>query len=97
MAELVRVASAGDIAPGSKKVVELDGILVALFNVDNTQYYAVEDICTHDGGPLADGDILNTYEIECPTSWRPIRYAHGSGHGHAGHRAGADLRGRRAR
>jgi 3-phenylpropionate/trans-cinnamate dioxygenase ferredoxin subunit len=66
MAELVKVASVGDVAPGGKKVVEVDGMLVALFNVDNAQYYAVEDICTHDGGPLADGEILHTYEIECP-------------------------------
>lgn len=66
MARLVKVASIGDVQPGGKKVVELDGTLVALFNVDNTQYYAVEDICTHDGGPLAEGDMVNTYEIQCP-------------------------------
>jgi 3-phenylpropionate/trans-cinnamate dioxygenase ferredoxin subunit len=66
MVELVKVASVGDIEPGGKLVVEVDGALVALFNVDDTQYYAVEDICTHDGGPLADGEILDIYEIECP-------------------------------
>lgn len=66
MSELVRVAAVGEIAPGGKKVVEVDGIEVALFNVDDEQYYAVEDICTHDGGPLADGEVIDSYEIECP-------------------------------
>ncbi|MCS6845200.1 MAG: non-heme iron oxygenase ferredoxin subunit [Caldilineales bacterium] len=66
MATLVKVASVGEIAPGGRKVVELNGDLIALFNVDNEQYYAIEDVCTHDGGPLADGDMVDTYEIECP-------------------------------
>ena len=66
MARLVRVASVGDIPAGGKKVVQVDGIEVALFNVDDEQYYAVEDVCTHDGGPLAEGEVVDTYEIECP-------------------------------
>ncbi|MFN2165958.1 MAG: non-heme iron oxygenase ferredoxin subunit [Anaerolineae bacterium] len=66
MARLVRVASVGDIPAGGKKVVEIDGMEVALFNVDDEQYYAVEDVCTHDGGPLAEGEVVDTYEIECP-------------------------------
>ena len=66
MAELVPVAAVGEIAPGGKKHLEVDGVEIALFNVDNEQYYAVEDICTHDGGPLAEGDVLDTYQIECP-------------------------------
>ncbi len=63
---LVKVATVGDVEPGGKAVVEVDDVLVALFNVDGEQYYAVEDVCTHDGGPLADGAIVDTYEIECP-------------------------------
>ena len=66
MTELVRVAAVGEIPPGGKKTVEIDGVEVALFNVDNEQYYAVEDVCTHDGGPLAEGEVIATYEIECP-------------------------------
>jgi 3-phenylpropionate/trans-cinnamate dioxygenase ferredoxin subunit len=45
--------------------VELDGgLFVAVFNVDG-RFYAIEDVCTHDDGPLADGE-LDGYEIECP-------------------------------
>ncbi|MEA3337770.1 MAG: non-heme iron oxygenase ferredoxin subunit [Chloroflexota bacterium] len=62
----VRVAAVGEVPAGGRKRVEVDGIEVAVFNVDNSSYYAVEDICTHDGGPLADGEVISTYEIECP-------------------------------
>lgn len=66
MTRLLEVVAAGEIARGGKKVVEVDGTLIAVFKVDDDQYYAVEDVCTHDGGPLADGDMVDTYEIECP-------------------------------
>jgi len=42
----------------------VDGFEVAVFNVGG-QFYAVEDVCTHDGGTLADGEVEG-YEIECP-------------------------------
>jgi 3-phenylpropionate/trans-cinnamate dioxygenase ferredoxin subunit len=52
MAEWVKVAQVGELAPGQKKPIDLDGIAVLLFNVGG-QYYAIEDVCTHDGAPLA--------------------------------------------
>lgn len=60
----VTVARAGEIPPGGVKVVHLDDVAVAVFNVGGT-YYALEDVCTHDGGPLADG-ILDGDVVECP-------------------------------
>ena len=66
MPELVSVASVGEIPVGGKKLVVVEGVEIALFNVDDQQYYAVEDICSHDGGPLAEGEVIDTYEIECP-------------------------------
>jgi len=50
MAEWVKVAQVGELAPGQKKPLDLDGIAVLLFNVGG-QYYAIEDVCTHDGLP----------------------------------------------
>ena len=35
-----------------------------VFNVDGT-FFAIDDVCTHDGGPLADGELTGC-EIECP-------------------------------
>ena len=64
MAEFVRVALTSEIAPGGKKLLDIDGRAVALFNVDGT-FYAIDDVCTHDGGPLAEGK-LHGCEIECP-------------------------------
>ena len=53
-----------EITSGGKKLVEVDGYPVALFNVDGA-FYAIEDVCTHDGGPLAEGELEGN-EIECP-------------------------------
>lgn len=66
MERLVTVAAAGEIPIGGKRVFEIDGTEIAVFNIDDQQFYAVEDICTHDSGPLAEGEVVNTYEIECP-------------------------------
>ncbi len=64
MPEAVRVASRQELPPGGKKLVEVDGRAVALFNVDGV-FYAIDDVCTHDGGPLAEGNLQGC-EIECP-------------------------------
>jgi 3-phenylpropionate/trans-cinnamate dioxygenase ferredoxin subunit len=64
MAEFVKVAARGEIPPGGKKVVDLDGCAIAVFNVGGT-FYALDDVCTHDGGPLADGPFAGT-EVTCP-------------------------------
>ena len=60
----VRVAKVDEIPPGGVKVVRLDEQDVAVFNLDGA-YYAIDDICTHDGGPLAEG-FLEGEIIECP-------------------------------
>jgi 3-phenylpropionate/trans-cinnamate dioxygenase ferredoxin subunit len=62
--EYVRVASITDIPPGAKLIVEADGIEVVVVNLDG-QFYAVEDVCTHDGGPLGEGK-LDGCELICP-------------------------------
>jgi 3-phenylpropionate/trans-cinnamate dioxygenase ferredoxin subunit len=64
MADWIEVAREGEIAPGDFKVVELDGAMIVLFNL-NGRYYAMDDLCTHDGGSLADGKLVGE-EIECP-------------------------------
>ncbi|MFZ1476054.1 MAG: Rieske 2Fe-2S domain-containing protein, partial [Anaerolineae bacterium] len=51
MAKFVKVAARADIPVGGKKLVEIDGVAVAVFNV-NGSFYAIEDVCTHDGGNL---------------------------------------------
>lgn len=65
MTDFVKVASAADIPPGDRLLVELDGIRVAIFNLDG-EFHAIEDVCTHDGGPLVEGQVLEGCQIQCP-------------------------------
>jgi len=62
--DFVPVASTSEIPDPGKQLVEVDDRLVALFHVEG-KFYALDDVCTHDGGPLADGE-LHRYEIACP-------------------------------
>jgi 3-phenylpropionate/trans-cinnamate dioxygenase ferredoxin subunit len=53
-----------EIPPGEKRVVDVDGILVVVANLGG-QFHAIEDVCTHDGGPLGEGRLENG-QIICP-------------------------------
>ena len=60
----VRVCTTSELLPGEYKVVYDGDAPIAVFNIDG-ELYAIEDVCTHDGGELAGGE-LRGYEIECP-------------------------------
>lgn len=64
MADWTRVATVDMLPPGSRRVVDVDGVAVAVFNLGG-DYCAIEDTCTHDGGELASGE-LDGEEIVCP-------------------------------
>ena len=64
MAKFVKVAKTSDVPPGSRFWVEFEEETLILFNV-NGSYYAIADLCTHDGGPLEDGE-LGGFEVACP-------------------------------
>ena len=64
MAEFVKVATTDQVAPGRVQVFSINGREIAICNVDGT-FYAIDDVCTHDGGPLDQG-LLEGIEIECP-------------------------------
>ena len=64
MSEFIEVASTSDLAPGEKMLVEYQGSPVGLFNIDG-EFYAIHDICTHDDGPLVEGE-LHGQIIVCP-------------------------------
>jgi 3-phenylpropionate/trans-cinnamate dioxygenase ferredoxin component len=64
MSEWVSVATVGELAPGSHRVVDVDGAAVVVFNLGG-EYHAIEDVCTHDGGQLTGGTIEGG-EIVCP-------------------------------
>ena len=60
----IAVAPADSIPSGDFAQVEVDTQLVAVFNIDGT-FYAVDDVCTHDGGGLAGGAVEGDVVI-CP-------------------------------
>jgi len=64
MPDFTRVADLSEIADPGKMLVEVDGEVVALFHVEG-RFYAIDDVCTHDGGPLVDGELTG-YKIACP-------------------------------
>jgi nitrite reductase/ring-hydroxylating ferredoxin subunit len=68
--DFVKVATAKDIQPSQMKEVEVNGEKVCLANVEG-KYYAIGNVCTHLGGPLAQGK-LEGYEVQCP--WHGSRF-----------------------
>jgi 3-phenylpropionate/trans-cinnamate dioxygenase ferredoxin subunit len=64
MAEFVTVAKASDIPAGETRTCAVNGKELAVCNVGGT-FYAIDDVCTHDGGPLGEG-YLEGDQIECP-------------------------------
>lgn len=60
----VKIAKIGDIPPGATKAFEVGERVVVLCNVKG-EYFALDDVCTHDEGSFGDG-ILDGCEIECP-------------------------------
>jgi nitrite reductase/ring-hydroxylating ferredoxin subunit len=64
VAEFVKVADLHEVPPDQMTVVELDGHLICLAWV-NGRLYAIEDDCTHVGGPLDEGE-LEGQVLTCP-------------------------------
>jgi 3-phenylpropionate/trans-cinnamate dioxygenase ferredoxin component len=64
MSDFVRVASVSDIPDPGRKVFEVDDRLVVVIHTAG-HFYAIDDVCTHDGGPLGEGE-LDGFTIQCP-------------------------------
>jgi len=64
MSGWIDVGMQTSLPEGSVNLVEVDGDEVAVFNIGG-RFYAIQDICSHDGGTLADGEVEGL-EIECP-------------------------------
>ncbi|HXV28393.1 MAG TPA: nitrite reductase small subunit NirD [bacterium] len=64
MAEFVKVAKKNEIPDDTGKYIEVKGREIALFKVDN-KVYAIDHVCPHQGGPLAEGGV-NDKVVTCP-------------------------------
>jgi nitrite reductase/ring-hydroxylating ferredoxin subunit len=64
MSRFVKMATLQELPPGGAKEVEFEGRVYAIFNVDG-EISAIDGICPHQGGPLADGALEGT-TVTCP-------------------------------
>ena len=64
MTDWVDVAAEGGLSDGDHIVVDVDDAMIAVFNLGG-EYFAIEDICTHDGSEISSGCVFGE-EIECP-------------------------------
>ena len=62
--EFIEIAPASELPNGERLFVEIEGKPIVIFNIAD-QFFAIGDICTHDDGPLGDGD-LEGFNIVCP-------------------------------
>lgn len=66
MSDFQRVASVSDFGDPDRQLVEVDDQLVVVVHAGG-KFYALDDVCTHDGGPLSDGEIdPAACTIACP-------------------------------
>jgi 3-phenylpropionate/trans-cinnamate dioxygenase ferredoxin subunit len=62
--EFVPVASTAEVGPGQRLLLDVGDLSLAVFNIAG-QYFAIADVCTHDDGPLGEGEVEGEV-IECP-------------------------------
>jgi 3-phenylpropionate/trans-cinnamate dioxygenase ferredoxin subunit len=67
VAESITVCQVDELPEGTMRLVEADGRKVGVFRCGDGQLYAIEDRCSHDDGPLAEGEFdPATCTVECP-------------------------------
>lgn len=64
MSRFVAVARVEELPPGTRLHYEFEEETVIVLNVDG-EFFGIADLCTHDGGPLEDGEVCD-HQIECP-------------------------------
>lgn len=62
--DFVTVGKTSEVPAGQVRVFSVDGFDLAIANVDGA-FYAIDDVCTHDGGPLGEGTLFGDL-VECP-------------------------------
>ena len=65
MTDFVDAGAAAEIPEGEARVIELAGKSIAICHVEGAGYFAIENRCSHDDGPLGEGELVDD-RIECP-------------------------------
>jgi 3-phenylpropionate/trans-cinnamate dioxygenase ferredoxin component len=64
--EIIDVCTVSELPIGERKLVEWEDLEIGVFNCRG-EYFAIEDRCSHDDGPLAEGEFdAGTCTVECP-------------------------------
>lgn len=64
VSRFVRVGRVGDVPDGRPEVFDIEDRKIAVYRLGGA-YYAIDDVCTHDGGPLAEGEVEGEV-VTCP-------------------------------
>ncbi len=62
--DFLTVAQVDELGRGERKLIEIDGKPIVVFNIAG-EYFAIDDVCSHDDGPVGEGEVTGT-EVECP-------------------------------
>lgn len=63
--DFVIVGEEGALANGERMFVEIDEYEIVVFNIAG-KLFAIADVCSHDDGPVGDGEFEAEFEIACP-------------------------------
>jgi 3-phenylpropionate/trans-cinnamate dioxygenase ferredoxin component len=67
LTETIVVCRLEDLPEGEMRLVEADGRKIGVFHTADGELYAIEDRCSHDDGPLAEGEFNSgACTVECP-------------------------------
>lgn len=62
--EYVSIGAASELENGERLLIEIDNLPIVIFRIADV-LYAIGDVCSHDDGPLGDGEVVGL-EVTCP-------------------------------
>ena len=64
---MIPVCKLSELPEGAMRLVEADGRKIGVFHCADGEFFAIEDRCSHDEGPLAEGEFdVTSCTVECP-------------------------------
>jgi 3-phenylpropionate/trans-cinnamate dioxygenase ferredoxin subunit len=67
LTETLTVCKLDELPAGEMRLIEADGRKIGVFRCEDGELYAIEDRCSHDDGPLAEGEFdAAACTVECP-------------------------------
>lgn len=65
MTDFIKVTTIDSVPVNSVKTFEVNSLRIAVANLGG-EFYAIDDLCTHDGGTLGEGEVVGDCCVECP-------------------------------